>query len=556
MTALSLLLLLAQPGLPADGKTAAESHVFLEDYASCGVVSLYLVCRMRDISATWEQMEELVGSPGPDGSHSFEQLSRAAGQLGLHPVGLQVNRQALSSLPMPLIVQMQNPHRPDLPPHLLVLLKAAADGVVLLDAPFSPNFLPDSRFLEFWTGNVLAFAPDAQSAQSLRTIAHAQTGLYAVLWAWGGVGGGLLLLGLVVSQGRLILPRLRRSKRLLFAILLLLLVSAPVWGIIKLAVKTKPHCVLDTPVIHLGELVPGEHPISVSLMNPGDEPLHISTVKSSCTCAVVQHPETVGARQRATIQVEIYVSPGPRSAVLEILSNDPDGSKNVAITWHGTTKPYLVPAWIQSLPIPFDRDYERIVHVVYPGGKTALVPQLERFECDSPFVHVYPGRNDPTARKYGRSGLLTDIQGELDLHLRVQAPRKPQSMQAECKLFFKYGKSTVPVTLPIFIPFTTGPLTPDADSITFAAARPEELKGQTRLVQVSVRDAKPDVLVRQVPDWLECKIMSQSGNKALLSLQIKDRPPKPFASATLQLSQGSGDTPIVPLPIRVFAAGG
>lgn len=551
-----ILLLLAQPSLPADEKSATESHVIPEDYDSCGVVSLYLVCRIRGISVTWEQMKEMVGPADADASHSFEQLSHAAARLGLHPVGLQVNREALSSLPMPLIIQMHNPRRPDLPPHLLVLLKATSDGVTLLDAPFAPNFLPDSRFLEYWTGNVLVFAPDPVDVQSLRTTAHRQTGLTAALWLWGGIGGGLLLLTLVVSQARLILPRLRGSRRLLIASLLLILLVAPVWGLIKFSAKAKPQCVFDTPYIHLSELSPGEHSISVSLTNPGDEPLHISSIISSCTCAVVKHPETVDARQRATIEVQILVSPGPRSARLEILSNDPDGPKSVLLAWHGTTKPFLVPPLIQSPPVRFDRDYERTLHVVYPGGRTALTPQFERFESDSRLVDICPGRNDPTARKYGRSGLLTDVQGELDLHLRVKAPQKPQSLQTECKLFFKYGKSMVPITLLIFIPFTSGALTPDTDAITFAAANLEELKGQSRYVKVSVRDANSDVLVRQVPDWLECKIQSRSGNEVLLFLKITDRPPKPFVSVNLHLAQSSGGSSIVLLPIRVFAAGG
>jgi len=549
------LLLPAVSDLPRE-EQALGSNVFLEDYAPCGVVSLYSVCRIRGTAVTWEHMKELVGPPDADGTHSFEQLSRAASNLGLHPVGLQVNREALNNLPMPVIVQMHNPDRPDLPPHLLVLLKAASDGVTLLDAPFSPNFLPDSRFLRYWTGNALVFAPDAEYAQSLHAASHTQTGLYAALWIWGGVGGSLMLVAFVTSQAHLILPRLRRSKRLLIACFVLLLLFTPVWALIKFTAKTKPHCVFDTPDIELGELAPGQHSISISLANPGDEPLSISAIRSSCTCAVVKHPETVPPKGRAAIDVQVSVSGGPRSARLEIVSNDPDGPKNVLISWHGTIKPFLVPSAIQSLAAPFDRDYERIVHVVYPGGRTAIVPQFERLECESPLVHVRPGRNDPMARKYGRSDLGFNIQGELELHLRVKAPRKPQSLRTECKLFFKYGKSTVPVTLYIFIPFRTGPLTPDTDSITFAAARLEELKGQTRLLEISLRDTKSDVVVRQVPDWLECKLTSRNGDKALLSLKIKDRPPKPFVSATLHLAQSSGDPSVFPLPIRVFAAGG
>jgi hypothetical protein len=556
MSLFPFLLLLAQPVLPAEEKSD-RSNVLLEDYAPCGVVSLYLVCRMHDIAVTWEQLKELVGPADADNSHSFERLSQAAARLGLHPVGLQVNWEGLTKLPMPLIVQVNNPHRPDLPPHLLVVLETASDGVTLIDAPFSPNFLPESRFREYWTGNVLAFAYDSEHAQSLSNAARVQTGMHAALWLWGGIGGSLLFAVLVTPGARLIRPRLRRSKRLFVSVLLLILLLGSVWGSIKLTAKSKPRCVFDSTEINLGEIAPGEHSINISLTNPGDEPLLISAIKSSCTCAVVKHPKTVDGRQRATIEVLIHASPGPRSATLHIFSNDPDGpKKSVLIAWHGTTTPFLLPDLIQNLPVPFDRDYVRIVRVVYPGGRSALIPQFERFECDSPLINVRPGRNDPAARKYGRSGLLANVQGELELHLRIKAPAKPQSLQTQCKLFLKYGKSMVPLILPIFIPFTTGPLTPDAKTITFAAGRLEDLKGQKRLVNIAVRDANSDVLVRQIPDWLECKILSREGKKVLLSLKITDRPPKSFDSANLRITQGSRDAPMLLLPIRVFAARG
>lgn len=550
-----VLLLLAQADLPLVEK-AEEANVLLEDYAPCGLVSLYLICRMHKVPVAWDEMKELLGPAGPDGAHSFEQLSHAAAHLGLHPVGLRVNRAALHSLPMPAIVQVRSPDRPDLPSHLLVLLQASADGVTLLDAPFAPSFHPDSGFLEHWTGYILVFAPDSQSAQSLRTRSYTQTGLRTALWVWGGIGGVLLLFAFLVPPTRLILPRLRRSKRLLLVGFLLILLVVPTWFFFRFKVRSKPHCVFETTEINLGELAPGEHSISVSLTNPGDEPLHISAIKSSCTCAVVKHPKTVEARQRATIEVQVYVSPGPRSASLEISSNDPDGPKNVRISWYGTTKPFLIPALIQSPAVPFDRDYERKVRIAYPGGKTAIVPQFERFESASHLVDIQPGRNDPNARKYGRAGFVTDVQGELELHLRVKAPTKPQALDTDCKLYLKYGKSIVSVTLPILISFKAGPLTPDADSITFAAVRWEELKGQTRLLQVSLRDTKADILVGAVPEWLECKIVSRKRNKALLSLKIKDKPPRPFLSTNLRLSQSRGDHTALLLPIRVFAARG
>src|SRR5205823_13715854 len=99
-----------------------------------------------------EQITELVGPLGPDRTHSFEDLSRAAGELGMMPIGLRADRKTLDTLPMPAIIQVRDPAHPEERPHLVMLLKTEADGVLLLDAPFPPYFLPEKAFERAWTG--------------------------------------------------------------------------------------------------------------------------------------------------------------------------------------------------------------------------------------------------------------------------------------------------------------------------------------------------------------------------------------------------------------------
>lgn len=90
-----------------------NSAVMLEDYAPCGVVSLFLAARMRNVPTSLEQVSELVGPLGPDRTHSFEDLSKAARELGMMPIGLRADRLALRTLPLPAIVQIRDPTHPE-----------------------------------------------------------------------------------------------------------------------------------------------------------------------------------------------------------------------------------------------------------------------------------------------------------------------------------------------------------------------------------------------------------------------------------------------------------
>src|SRR5262249_4390155 len=169
---------------------------------------------------------------------------------------------------------------------------------------------------------------------------------------------------------------------------------------------------LDKPAVDLGELPPGKSQHTVTITNDGGVPLRISNILSTCSCAVVKAPDVIEVGQSGTLEIDLNIPPGPRSARVTIESNDPEGPKSVVLSWHGRAKPQLVPYKIDVQAVPMGQPYERTVRLVYPGGKSALVPRLERCECESALVEVRPGNNDPLAVRFARSGLLTQILGE------------------------------------------------------------------------------------------------------------------------------------------------
>jgi hypothetical protein len=563
------LLALAMAQVDVGDGTRFESAISSGDYAPCGLISLYLVSQIRGTPVEWSRLQELAGPPGPDGSYSFEALSRAGSDIGLRPIGVKVDRKALTTLPMPAIAQFRNPERPDLPPHLLVVLRADNDGVTLLDAPFPPNFLPAERLEMYWTGYVLVFPENESDAQSIQSSAFAQQGLGIALLGWGALGGiaiiVILLRAFWLSGQQKPENRTRfsffgrtplRQRQVVVAGCVAFAViggSLVAVGFYKWAHGQNPQCSIAQPVVDLGNQEPGEHLIRVPIANTGRNRLEIQSVTSNCSCAAVaKYPETIDSGEQAIINVQLKVTPGRRGVTFRVLSNDPSGPKTILISWQGATKPVLVPPLVDSSPVAMSQPYERSVALIYSGGKSALIPQLEKFECDSPLVHITQGANNPIARQFARSGLLTTIQGQLDLKLSVDPPPKPELVRSLCKLFFRFGSETVSVTLPISVSFVRGSLPVDVRSFVFSAKHASELVGQCRFVSVSNPGLERELACGDVPEWLECKILSRSPKETLMALQISKEPDERVSVRTIKIGITGDPESTVTLPVYTW----
>jgi hypothetical protein len=562
LTALLLALTFAQPaGGPGPNPGGADA-VLLDDYGPCGLTSLFLVCQIRQVPVEWERLKELVGSPNPDGSHSFEDLARAAAAVGMHPIGLQVDRAVLNELPMPAIVQVRDPRYPERP-HLLVLVRPEPDGVTLLDPPHPAYFLHESRFASTWTGNVLVFARDQGEARRIRT--DARTNEWLGFVAWGAVAaailGGLALTrrwvaGTCSRLMALVVPRRHRLAKLGFLTAACLAVGGLVTGYLYRRVYAEeyaPRCAFDSPAIELGELTPGAVKYSVTIHNRGGGPLRISRILSTCSCAAVKAPGEIEAGQSGLLEVALNVPPGPRSARLTVESNDPHGPRTVVLSWHGRGDLGMVPSTIRAQAVPVNRPYERTVRVIYPGGKAALAPRVEGCRCDSALVEVRVGNNNPLATRFARSGVLTQAQGEAELHVKVRPPDAPGAFTSKCTLSLKYGDTVRTLTLPISLSFIDQALGPVPPAVTFSAANAEGLKGQTREVHITPGKSGGDLVLRDVPPWLKGEIHRGSDGHAVIRLRVVDIPPGPLARHTLQIAHADGSRSRTSLPVTAFA---
>jgi hypothetical protein len=214
----------------------------------------------------------------------------------MHPVALHVSRETLSTLPMPAIVQMQDPAQPQDPPHLAVLLRPEPDGVTLLDAPYAPRFMPESQFDLVSTGNTLVFAQDERDANRLVSTARERNFFATLFWLWLGVGA--LAAGLFAWRLRLLArgnwagaawrPICSRLTPGFLTVLSISLAGVAVLGW-WIAADWNSHaiCTFDNPLLDLGELPRGSNKHTVTIRNCGNSLLRIGNVFTTCSCAVV-----------------------------------------------------------------------------------------------------------------------------------------------------------------------------------------------------------------------------------------------------------------------------
>ncbi|MFO0842731.1 MAG: cysteine peptidase family C39 domain-containing protein [Gemmataceae bacterium] len=528
-----------------------------DDFDPCGLTSFFLSCRLMGIPLEWERAKELIGPTAEDGTHSFEDIARAARDVGLHPVGLHARLEALSDLPMPAIVHVRDPRRPGHPPHLLVFLRRSAEGVILLDPPMPAYILPEADFANVWSGNVLVFARDAEEAEALLWPGrvHLAKQITAAV---------ALLLGLLTALT--LLPRWIRTRRLArgttpvgvgashqWSRFLIGAAAATLLAAVSVAAfwfwprsPAGPRLVVDNVEIPLGELAPGEAKAEVVLRNVGDAPLTISAVRSTCTCASAAPPGVINPASSAAIAVTLNVNPGPQHARLVIESEDPGGPQTVFLSWHGKSRPTLDPVYIGAERVPADRPFERTVKLIYPAGPGALAPRLEKVECDSPFVELHAGRLDPASLQRGVISPGRRQLGELELLLHVKAPSASSRVESMCRLTVAVGSQRHQMRLPVSITFLGGEVMPELGGLVFSAPSASKLVGLERTLKVSSRSGRGDVEVTNLPPWLTCG--ERKGGEPLLFRVTK--PPSGASGEHTVFLRLKGE-PATSVPVKV-----
>src|SRR5262249_61758961 len=165
--------------------------------------------------------------------------------------------------------QVEDSRDPNLPAHLLVVLRATEDGVYLLDPPFPAYFLSWNSLENCWTGRALVFPADQSEADAIERAAAQQD---MRPWAWLGLSGSCALL-FIVLRGR-VFSIARRGIRMIsyrrialacssVLLLFLLLGLAGAFRDIALFNRNEAQAEFDAPTVELGELTPGDHTIRI-----------------------------------------------------------------------------------------------------------------------------------------------------------------------------------------------------------------------------------------------------------------------------------------------------
>jgi hypothetical protein len=439
----------------------------------------------------------------------------------MHPIGMRLERGELRHIPMPAIVQVHVPEHPGID-HLAVLLGVRPDGVLMLDPPYPPFFRPDELLQTTWTGNILVFARDDVEAEELRKWVEPRAALRMSFLA----GLAIILavaIGLVARSSQLgrLFARYKTGRPSVWvgAAIAILIIGFGAIFLLYHPGAAVAHCQILPAVLDLGDVAPGQLTRQVAIRNDGNATLQIRDATVDCVCARVQIPESVEHGQSSNIEILLNVSPGPRRVLLTVNSNDPDGPKTLVLTWRGLGDPYVTPRTILCEQAPADRAFKRTIHLIYPGGRSAVMPRFLAAIVDSRLISFEAGKNDCEALRVATAGMVTYALGELELKVTVRPPEKGGMVSKQCQLRFQYGEKRIELSLPINVRFYGGEIAPDVGRIVFAAPRPEELLGQERIINV-VNRARGDLLVKNSPPWLKCEWLEEGNEKSVLRLSI------------------------------------
>jgi hypothetical protein len=546
----------AQPNQPTTGDAPnrpADAAVIAGDYRSCGINSLYVVCKMRSIPVRFEQLRELVGPSDSDMTHSFADLVRAAEQLGLPAVPMNVPFDQLDTLPMPLLVQIRSPHHPELPPHFLVVTKIEGGQVWLLDAPYPLATIGNVSFARAYSGNVLVFP--VSSDQLAGATAPGRWSVWAKFVLPPLALVAVVLLLAVPRRFAVVLARARLRRAIAgFAVVGLTAAVALFGALYWNRQPTPPQLVFEREDFSLGELKIGTTHVEIPIRNDSDSPLHITGVRSSCTCAVVNAPSDLPPGGRGVIDVELAVARGGKTATVLVESNDPRGAQAVTLDWRGTAGMEILSPNAFNLSAPLTAGaLTKTIEVTYPGGDDSVPPVLERWESDSPLLHVSAGSVNPNAERVTINGKVVQVLGRFPITCTVAPPQHPGLFIATGTLHLRQGEETLARTVVFSIDFTqTGAV--EQASLLFSGLRRSSLVGQERTISIAPKDAKESfTLAQNVPDWLAVSLTRDGSARYQLHVRVAAQPPARICSHVIEI-QGASPAPPIRIPVRILTS--
>jgi hypothetical protein len=330
------------------GQPAKESRDAGAINARCGGYCLYVALRAVGVPlGGYEQLEQRIGAPGPDG-YSLAELSDGARSFGLDCYGERTSLDRLARWPGNFTcIGLMKGH---VKYHYVLIFDIDKTSVCYIDYPHSYRTSRDV-FVHNWTGNALIIGkPPLARPPAIGgiTLAAALTSLLIVL------GGAML-------AGRSIRRRITVRRSAIGDVLKIAvgfgLVGLP--GCVRRHTEPSlhhvgsPRLLVNPTHVGFGDVRPSADDsltATLRITNGGPSKLVIHGIRASCGCTV---PQIDHARidPAGAMDLRVYIRPGlnrgDRSSRLAILSNDPDRPLvEIPITWSVRPSLYADPAYI------------------------------------------------------------------------------------------------------------------------------------------------------------------------------------------------------------------
>lgn len=554
---------------------ATETAVKKDDYGPCGQVSLYCAARRSGLEISWTQVVTLMGDPDKNQQHSFVDIAKAARQLGLHPVAIEVEPRLWNTLPMPIIAHMRYPSRGRKEPHFVTILDMSSpDGIWLIDPPHSAIEVQPDSFKEASTNRYLYLAKNENEARQITkrfNSNHESRALFFVLLANAVIAFGVV--GYYLTDS-IKLPLRQMIKA--FYITACSRVRAMRWqtiisvvcfvAAIMGAVLLGPHGLASAPpklfvsreVIDLGVVVPGKQSLDILLQNRGGKTLKFSKPSTSCNCTQPEIPDRLQPGTEGLCNVTVLTSPGKGSSEIVLNSNDPSGAKQIRLSWVGMAKPILSPSRIICQTAPLSKDYEKRITLFCTKGATIeMTPKIDLYRSSSDIdVSLIDETTIESQLATEHATTAPDLMlgtnpasfERKQLLVRIKAPDEPGLVSPRCWLEVKYKTFTEKIDIPVSVRFVRD-IVPKYDEVIFSDVSFSALKGMKRVVPLETPDKHVDVTISHSPPCVKSSIIQSPSGESAVEFEVsKDISTAYNGKVILKTPEGD-----VPIGIRLFA---
>jgi hypothetical protein len=309
----------------SDRSGAATSLTNLSD-PKCGSLCLYLSLKSLDLFPDeYAVLDRKMGQPGPNG-YSLEQLDLMAQKYGAQTRAVSTTlANILERRGRFAVIALIKPG------HFVCVYDIKDDLAYIADPP-ELRQVPLTTLKSIWSGEALLISREPLPSES--SIAGSKSLRMIALRVVAAVLVGVTASLFVVAWRR------RRRKFVGFMVAFVSLSMIGCGSTATDITEKNPRLVVSADSVDLGTVLAGASTHaegSLTLSNPGNAPLRLNGIASSCGCTVAgKVADRIEPKSSVTVPIRVSVGSqaGPRSSQVKIFSNDPEQiEKRIEIRW-------------------------------------------------------------------------------------------------------------------------------------------------------------------------------------------------------------------------------